>query len=251
MTSLIIAGRELRSLFLSPLAWTILGVVQLILAYMFLSQIDYYLILQPRLAGLPGAPGITDLIVAPLFGNAAVVLLLVSPLISMRLISDERRNQTISLLLSAPVSMSEIVLGKFLGMLAFNGIMLALIALMPISLLAGGSLDSGKFLSCLLGLALLLSAFSALGLYMSSLSAQPGVAAVGSFGALLLLWIIDWAGNAGGNTSELFAYLSMLRHYENLLKGLVDTADLSYFALFIGSFLILSIRRLDNERLQQ
>jgi len=251
MSCLTIAHRELRSLFLSPLAWTILGVVQLILAYMFLSQIDYYMLIQPRLAGLEAAPGITDLIIAPLYGNAAVVLLLISPLISMRLISDERRNQTIPLLFSAPVSMTDIVLGKYLGMLAFNFILMLMISAMPLSLLAGGHLDMGKFLACMLGLGLLLSAFSALGLYMSSLSAQPGVAAVGSFGALLLLWIVDWAGSAGGQTSELFAYFSMLRHYENLLKGWVDTVDIAYFVLFIATFLVLSIRRLDNERLQK
>ena len=74
MNSFIIAGRELRSLFLSPLAWTILGVTQLILAYMFLTQIDFYLSIQPKLIGIPNAPGVTDLVVAPLFGNAAVIL---------------------------------------------------------------------------------------------------------------------------------------------------------------------------------
>ena len=69
-----IAGRELRSLFLSPLAWSVLAVVQFILAYLFLAQVDNYLMLQPRLAGVEGAPGVTDIVVAPLFGDAAIVL---------------------------------------------------------------------------------------------------------------------------------------------------------------------------------
>ena len=119
MNSAIIAGRELRSLFLSPLAWTMLGVTQLILAYMFLTQIDFYLSIQSKLIGIPGAPGITDLVIAPLYGNAAVIFLLITPLITMRLISDERRNKTISLLFSAPISITDIILGKFLATLAF------------------------------------------------------------------------------------------------------------------------------------
>ncbi|OUR84301.1 ABC transporter permease [Cycloclasticus sp. 46_120_T64] len=251
MNSFIIAGREFRTLFLSPLAWTLLGVSQLILAYMFLTQIDYYLSIQPKLIGIAGAPGVADLVVAPLFGNAAVILLLITPLLTMRVISDERRNKTISLLFSAPINMSDIVIGKFLAIYAFLLLILGLIVLMPLSLLTVGELDNGKFLACILALALLMAAFSALGLYMSAISPQPTVAAVASFGALLLLWIIDWAGSNSGNSSELFAYISLMRHYENLLRGLVNSSDLLYFILFIASFLILSIRRLDNDRLQK
>ena len=248
MNSLTIAGRELRNLFLSPLAWTILGVTQLILAYMFLSQVDYYLSIQPKLVGIPGAPGVTDLVVAPLFGNAAVILLLIIPLLTMRTISDERRNKTISLLLSAPISLSEIVLGKFLAIFIFLLVILLSISLMPLSLLTVGNLDLGKFLACLLAMTLLMASFNALGLYMSAIASQPTVAAVASFGALLLLWIIDWAGSKG---SPLLEYISIMRHFENLLRGLVSTVDVFYFILFIVGFLSLSIRRLDNDRLQK
>ncbi|PHS72426.1 MAG: ABC transporter permease [Cycloclasticus sp.] len=251
MNSFIIASRELRSLFLSPLAWTMLGVTQLILAYMFLTQIDYYLTIQPKLVGIPGAPGVTDLIVAPLFGNSAIILLLITPLLTMRVISDERRNKTISLLFSAPISITEIVLGKFLAIFAFLLIILFSIALMPLSLLTVGDLDIGKLAACLLAMALLMASFNALGLYMSAIASQPTVAAVGSFGALLLLWIIDWAGSNSGNSSSLFEYISIMRHFENLLRGLINTTDIIYFILFIASFLILSIRRLDNDRLQK
>jgi len=94
-----------------------------------------------------------------------------------------------------------------------------------------------------------MAAFSALGLYMSAISSQPTVAAVSSFGALLLLWIIDWA-NSTGNSSVL-SYLSIMRHFENLLRGLISSTDVIYFILFTGGFLILSIRRLDNDRLQK
>jgi ABC-2 type transport system permease protein len=249
--ALTIAGRELRTMFLSPLAWSILAVIQIILAYMFLAQIDWFLMMQPRMASMEDAPGVTDLIVAPLFGNAGVILLLVTPLLTMRLISEERRNRTLSLLFTAPVSMTEIVLGKYLGVFGFLMIMVVMIALMPLSLLAGGGLDGGKLAACVLGLVLLLGGFAALGLYISALANQPTVAAVSTFGALLLLWIVDWSGNAVQSASGALEYVSMLRHYESLLKGLVNTSDLIYFLLFIATFLVLSVHRLDNDRLQQ
>jgi ABC-2 type transport system permease protein len=251
MMALVIAGREFRTLFLSPLAWTILGVIQIILGYMFLAQLDYYLMVQARIAGMEDAPGITDLIVAPLFGNAGVILLLVTPLLTMRLISEERKNRTLSLLFTAPVSMAEIVLGKYLGVIAFLFIMIGMILLMPLSLLVGGGLDIGKLAACTLALVLLLAGFAAVGLFMSALASQPTVAAVSSFGALLLLWIIDWSGQSGGQGGGVLEYLSLLRHYEGLLKGLISSTDLIYFLLFITTFLVLSVHRLDYDRLQK
>ncbi len=247
-----IAGRELRSLFLSPLAWSILAVVQLILAYVFLVQLELFLQWQPRLANIEGAPGMTDIVVAPLFRTAAIILLLVVPLLTMRLVSEEKRNRTLVLLLSAPVSMTEIILGKFIGLMIFLLCLLGLIALMPLSLLAGGTLDFGLFAAALLGLALVLSSFAAAGLFMSTLTEQPTVAAVSTFGLLLLLWILDWAGGtAEPGATLVFSYLSLLTHYDALLKGVFDTQDIVYYLLFSGVFLALSIRRLDAERLQE
>jgi ABC-2 type transport system permease protein len=244
-----IAAREIRSLFLSPLAWAILAVTLFILAYLFLSQIEAYILLQPRLAALQGAPGVSDIVVAPLFADAAVVLLLITPLVTMRTLSEERRSRTLSLLLSAPVSMTEIILGKYLGVLAFFLILIGLLTLMPLSLLAGTDLDLGKLAAGLLGLTLVVAAFAAIGLFMSSLTEQPTVAAVTTFGLLLLLWILDWAGNSGLDSTNLMAYLSMLRHYEPLLKGLFNSTDVAYYLLVTTLFLGFSIRRLDATRL--
>ena len=113
-----------------------------------------------------------------------------------------------------------------------------------------GSIDLGLLAAIVFGLILLVAAFAAVGLYMSSLTQQPTVAAVSTFGILLLLWIIDWAGGKAGDdgASGLLGYLSMLRHYEGLAKGVFSSADVIYFILFISTFLILSIRRLDVDR---
>lgn len=244
---LTLARHELRRLFLSPLAWTILAVVQLILAWMFLSNVEYYQLMQSQMLGMEGEHGVTEAVVAPLFGNSAVVLLLIVPLVSMRLITEERRNKTLALLFSAPLSMTEIVLGKYLGLVFFLGLQILLIALMPLSLLLGGGLDFGLFASGLLGLTLLLAGFAAVGLFMSTLTQHQTVAAVGTFGVLLLFWILDWAG--AGQGGGVLASLSLLNHYEPFLKGVFDTRDAVFHLLFIATFLTLSVRRLDMDRL--
>lgn len=244
-----IAARELRGLFLSPLAWAILAVTQGILAFQFLSHIEYFIELQPQLAAIDGAPGIADLIIAPLYADAATVLLLITPLITMRVLSEERRSRTLSLLFSAPLSMTEIVLGKYLGVLGFFLVMLAMLTLMPLSLLAGSALDLGKLSACVAGLALVLAAVSAIGVYMSSLTEQPTIAAVTTFGLLLLLLLLNRSSLPGDDVNVL-GYLSILAHYEPLLKGLVNSTDVIYYLLVTALFLGFSIRRLDAMRLQ-
>lgn len=244
-----IAWRELRSLFLSPLAWTLLGTVQILLAYLFLRQLDTFQQLQPRLGRMEGAPGVTDIVVAPLFSNAAIVLLLIVPLVTMHLISGERRAGTISLVMSAPISMTRIVLGKYLGVLGFLAILLGLILLMPLSLSLGTTLDVGKLGAGALGLALVLASFAAAGVFLSSLTNQPAVAAIGTFGLLLLLWLLSWTGNLGTVASGILEYLSLMEHYRDLGQGLVNTADIAFYLLFIVTFLVLTVRRMDADRL--
>lgn len=246
-----IASREFRSLFLSPMAWTILAILQFILAFLFLTQVEAFTTLQPKLASIESAPGLTDIIVPPLFGNAGIILLLVTPLLTMRLICEERRNKTLSLLLSAPVSNADIILGKYLGTVGLMLLIIALITLMPLSLLSGGELDFGKLFANILALLLLVTAFTATGLFMSCIAGHPTVAAMATFGMLLLLWILDWSVGMNDQRSELFEYLSILRHFQNIQSGLIRSVDISYFLLFISTFIALSIRSLDNERLQK
>jgi ABC-2 type transport system permease protein len=244
---LTIAGKELKTLFSSPLAWIILAVLQFILAWFFLSQVDAFLAVQPQLTALVNPPGVTELVVPPLFGSAALILLMAVPLLSMRLIAEERRNQTLNLLLSSPVSVSEIVLGKFLGLLAFLGAFVGLTTLMALSLYAGARIDLGLLAGNVLGLILLAASFAALGLFISSLTAHPIIAAIGSFGALLGLWIV----NMGAREADSWLHiLSLLKHFESFNRGLLASADAAYFVLFTVLFLVLAIRRLDRDRLR-
>ncbi|HEY9033107.1 MAG TPA: ABC transporter permease subunit [Pseudomonadales bacterium] len=246
-----IAVRELRSLFLSPLAWAILAVIQFILAWRFFVQVDFFFSIQPQLTVIDNAPGVTDLVAAPLYEFAGIVLLMIIPLLTMRLLSEERRSGTLKLLLSSPLSMTEIVLGKYLGILLFLGIVILLVTLMPLSLAIGTSLDMGKLFAGMLGLLLLLAAFAAAGLYLSSLTAYPTIAAVSTFGLLIMLMIIDSAGGNSQQASPLFSYLSITRHNTPMLRGIVNSSDVAYYLLFIMTFIVLSIRQLDAQRLQK
>jgi hypothetical protein len=116
---IVIALKELKSMFASPLAWVVLAFVQGFLANIFLKQVDTFMIIQAQLARTANAPGLTELTIVPMFGAAQMVLLMSIPLLTMRLISEEKRNQTMALLVSAPISMTQIIMGKFLAMVAF------------------------------------------------------------------------------------------------------------------------------------
>jgi len=244
---LIIAHKELKTLFASPLAWTLLALMQLVLAWIFLGRLDTFLEMQSQLVQISNPPGVTEIIVAPLFATTAVVLLIATPLLTMRLIAEERRNHTMIFLISAPISMTDIVLGKFLGLMIFFSVEISLVVALSISLLSGSMLDFGLLLSNIAGLFLIAACFASLGLYMSCLTAQPSIAAAGALGALLVLWAVDITTN---NIDSIAQDFSLLKHYENFNRGIIDTFDIAYFVLFTLTFLVLSIRRLDGERIR-
>lgn len=251
-----IARKELKSLFASPLAWMVLTAVQLITGYAFLKRLDDFLQIQPQLVQLASPPGVTELVVAPLYATTAIVLLFASPLLGMRLIAEERRNQTMVFLTSAPVSITQIVLGKFLGLVLFLVVIALLVTAMPLTLAGSTDLDYGLLASLTLGLILIAAGFSALSLYISSLTAHPVAAAFGAFAALLLMMLMsEAAGDAvrarGWHVPAAFVQVfSPLKNFEPLGKGLVDTYAIACSVLLALVFLVLTVRRLDARRLR-
>ena len=120
---------------------------------------------------------------------------------------------------------------------------------MPLSLAIGTDLDFIKLFSGVFGLFLMLAAFSAAGIYMSSLTDNPMIAAMSTFGLLLFLWLLNnnTAADGGGNVLN---YLSLHTHFAPLLRGILNTRDIAYFLLFIAGFIVLAIRQLETQRLQ-
>ncbi len=241
-----VAGKELRALFSSPLAWVVLAFLQVTMAWILVTRLDAYLTVQTQLMQMDTPPGVTEIIVAPIFGAAAVILIMAVPLLSMRLIAEERRNQTMTFLISAPLSMTQIVIGKFVGLYSFLMLSVALILVMASSMYMGGRLDLGLLGTLSLGLALLIAAFAAVGVFFSSLTAQPVVAATATLATLLGLWLLNMSQ---ANPDSPFLMLALIRRYESFTKGLLDTSDIIFLVVFTAVFLILAIRRLDSDRL--
>ena len=244
-TVFVIARAEMRRIFLSPLAWAVLAIVQLIVGFVFINLLFDY----ARNAELGDQfTGVADYMGGGLYGFAIVILLLVMPLMTMRLFAEERKSGSLTLLLSSPATLTEIVLGKFLGLAGFMLALLALLAAMPLALLPGTDLDLGRIAAGLLGLFLIMLAFGAAGLFVSSLTREPTIAAVGGFGLLLLVWLIQILAYQEIPFAEVFGYLSLIGHFDNLRRGVFSTGDVAYYLLFTGLFLWLTVQRLDLER---
>lgn len=240
---LTIAYKEFRSLFSIPSTWLILGALQFIFAWFFFARLDVFLQVQSQLAQLANAPGATLAVAAPLFGIIALILMMLIPIFTMRLIAEERRNQTLTLLMSAPVSDIHIVVGKFIGLMLFLLLIIASCMLMVLTLAAGTQLDIGLLLTNALGLILLAASYTALGLYISSLTKQPVVAAIGALAIFFGLWLADVSAVDNNNTWRALAPTS---HFQNFNTGLLNSIDLMFFLLFCTVFLLLTIRRLHN-----
>ncbi len=251
-----IAAKELKALFASPLAWIVLTLMQILIGFGFLKRLDDFLQIQPQLAQMANSPGVTELIAAPTFATVSAILLFAVPLLAMRLIAEERRNRTMVMLTSAPISVTEIVLGKFLGLITFLLIIIALATLMPLSLAAGTSLDYGMLLSLVAGLVLLAAGFAAVSLYISCLTMYPMAAALGAFGTLLAMLLIGETASEGMQArgwpvpAALARVISPLKNYEAFSKGVIDTYSIVCLLLLTALFLILTVRQLDARRLR-
>lgn len=235
-----LAWIEWRRLLRTPLAWTMLAVGLCLQSWQFLGTLEAFVGMQPEMRTL----GLSHHLGLQLFGLAAVVLLIITPILTLRSFSELFRSGAYSLLSSAPISVSSILLGKYLGLLLF----LLLFVLMPgglsLSLLLGAPIDMGLIAAASLGLLLLTALFTAIGLYVSVLSENPGIAAAGAYGLLLLLSLLDQHTESG----SLLHWLAWPSHYMNLQIGLIYSSDLAYFLILIMLFLGLSLRRLDRRR---
>ena len=240
-----IAHKEFRSLLAMPSTWLILAALQFIFAWFFLARVDAFLQVQTQLAQIANAPGATLAVATPLFGTVALVLMMLAPIFTMRLVAEERRNQTLTLLLTAPIYSLQIVLGKFFGLMPLLLLIIASCTLMVLTLTAGTQLDIGLLLCNALGIILLAACYAALGVYFSSLTAQPLVAALSALAALFGLWLAEISAADGNSAWHAF---TPTRHFHSFNVGLLNSTDLIFLLLFCVTFLLLTVRRLHNNR---
>ncbi|MBA2321857.1 MAG: ABC transporter permease subunit [Deltaproteobacteria bacterium] len=249
MNVLHIAAREFRSTFGNPVGWLVLCGFLMLTGVFWYAQLDFYVTESANLVFNPyGAPTMTlaGYLLGPFFGNTLVVVLMVMPAVTMRLFAEEIRGRTLELLLTSPVSTLEIVLGKFLGALAFVTLMLAATAYAPLSLLVWtDTLDWGVVGGGYLALFLVSCALLSLGMFASSITNSQMVALVLAFSGSLALYVLSWLGD-GPDAWQ--TQLSVGAHVEDLLRGALRLSDLTYYAAFVGFFLFATHQRLESFR---
>jgi ABC-2 type transport system permease protein len=251
-----IAGRELRAYFVSPIAYVVMTGYMVLSGWFFFNLLmqfnrllNMYQMFQRE--DIVMQMNLNEMVMTPLLYNMTIVLLLMVPLITMRLFSEEKKLKTEELMLTSPVSVNAMVLGKYLSSVVFLLILLGLTAVYPWILFQYGSPvpELGSILTGYLGLFLLGAAFISVGLFSSSLTENQIVAAVTCFVSLLLFFVIGWpAESIGPEAGKVLEYLSLIEHFTEFSKGLVESRHLVYFLTFILFALFLTKRSIESMR---
>ncbi|HEY8587692.1 MAG TPA: ABC transporter permease [Rhodanobacter sp.] len=239
---------EWRRLLVRPLAWVLAALTLAWLAWNFTLLLGNFLAGQIQRAGLADGPGFTDLVGVPLLGQLAQLAFLVVPLLGMSVIAGERRNGTLPLLFAAGVPASRIVLGKYLAVLGWLLVWLALTLAMPLALAHATHFDWGKLAAATLGMALMLAALAAIAVACSSFASHPAIAASAALVIALALWGVNFGAQMAGLHGGAINWLAMSTHLQPLLRGLVSSTDVVWFVLLIALSLALAIRRLNADK---
>lgn len=242
----VIAMREFKSLFRSPAAWIIAAVIQIVFAWMFLLTLEEYINVQDTLRRQDHAPGVTAYMTFRYMAPASAIFLILCPLLSMRSFSDEFRLNTFPLLLSSPVSVTSIVLGKFLGAISLIVILAVLVAIMPAALALISGIDLRTLGLALGGLIALGSCATAIGIFYSSLTKHSMIAAVSSIATLMFLWMLGKGTFTNNWVIDAFSATALSTHLDQVFRGTLDSQEAVYFFVLTVLFLLLTGLRIDN-----
>jgi len=248
--------KEMRSYFLSPIAYVVIGIFLFISGYFFYGLLAQFLEFSFRSTlqaqyyrTLPPALNVNEYVIRPLFLNLSVIGLFVMPAITMRLYAEEKKQGTIELLMTSPISVFQTIMGKFLAALALFAIMVA-----PVLIYCGiiekyGSPEWGPIVSGFLGLILFGASFISLGILLSALTENQIIAAISTFGLFLILWVIDWlASYAGGTLNAVLSYLSLTAHFDDFAKGVIDSQHVIFYLSLITFGLYMTYRAVESMR---
>jgi len=248
-----IMTKELRLYFISPVAYVVGTVFLIIVGFLFYSIVALFSrqsLEFMRLQGTTPQLDIHEAVFRPTFLNMGVILLLVAPILTMRLFAEEKKLKTVELLMTSPVTITEMVLGKYLAAFLVYAGLLALTFCMPILIGVYSVIDWGPLGSSYLGLLLLGGAFLVVGLFTSSLTENQIIAAVISFGILICLWMLSIAARTVSSSTlgGLLNYLSLYEHLNHFIRGLLDTSDVIFYLSFIAFGLFLTHRVVESQR---
>jgi len=244
--------REMKSYFVSPIAYAVLTVFLFITGLVFygnLTDIVQYTMSQAQMGQGTQPIDVPALVMQSLFRTTSVILLFLVPMLTMGLFSEERRRGTIELLLTTPVGHFQAMIGKYIASLTFLLILFVSSWITISALFIYGRPDWKPILSGYLGLFLFGASILALGLFISTLTENQIVAVVLTFGAILLLWLVRvFAGSSVGVTKSVIEYLSVTSHLDDFIKGVIDTSHIIYYVTFAFVGLFLAYRSLESMR---
>jgi ABC-2 type transport system permease protein len=246
---LAIAQKEMRSYFASPIGYVITGLFALLFGWFFYNYLRYFASISEQMMASGGTPNVNQHMIAGLLQNAAVIILFIMPMITMRTYSEEKRSGTIELLLTSPVTDWQIILGKFFGAMGLYAAMLGVTLLYIGMLFFLGNPEWRPIVAGYLGLLLLGGCFISVGLLISSLTKNQIVAGVLTFAVFLMLWVLNWrADQSGPWAGAILNHLSIVDHFDDFARGIIDTKHLVYYLSFITFGLFLTAKSVDSER---
>lgn len=238
--------KEIVSFFSSPIAYMLITVYLVLAGYFFYLGFVRFanyvnaVAANPQYAQQLAQLSLADHVLRPLSYNICIVVLLLIPMLTMRLYSEENKMGTMELLLTSPVSYMEIVLGKFFASLFVYAVMMLFSAVYLGIIISYGKIEYGPVITSYLGLFLIGMSFLSIGNFTSTLTKNQVVAAVLGFGILLLFWVLGWAAaNAEGRMAGFLTSLSITEHFDSFSKGVLAMKDVFYYLsfTFIGLFL--------------
>ncbi len=247
----IICCKELRSYFVSPVAYLLLTMFAVIFGFFFWNAVGYfvYLGMEAQLRDEAAPMNINEQIVRPLLANLSVVGLFFIPIITMRLFAEEKRTGTIELLVTSPVRDGEIILGKWLSAVLLYLFMMLVSSLSFIYLFRYGNPDWKPMAIGFLGLLLQAGALLAVGTFISTLTRNQIIAGAATFGVCLLLWVLEWvSGFEQATWAKVLAYFSVINHFESCSKGLIDSKDVVFYLSMTLLALFFTARSMESMR---
>jgi ABC-2 type transport system permease protein len=254
--SIAIYQRELRSYFTSPVAYALMTGFFLIAGYFFnaiLSSFIQYAMRATMQAQYyqmePPAVNVNLMALRPFFHNIAIVMIFAVPLITMRLYAEEKKSGTIELMLTSPIRSMEMILGKYCAALTLYAALIGGTLVYQIVLFTHGKPELGQVLTSYLGLLLMGGAFVAIGLFVSALTENQIVAGFLTIILLLLFWVVGWAADfAGAGFGSVLSYISLLTHFDEFAKGVLDAKDVLLYLSYVGFFLFLTYASVESAR---
>src|SRR5713226_1295722 len=249
--ALIICRKELRSYFVSPIAYLLLAMFAVIMGFFFWNALGYFVFMgiESQMRGEMFPMNVNEQVIRPLLSNMSVIGLFLIPMITMRLFAEEKRTGTIELLATSPVRDTEVILGKWLAAVVMYAFMLLSTVLDFVFLFKYGNPDWKPLVIGYLGLLLQAGGLLAIGTFISTLTRNQIIAGAATFGACLMLWVLDWVSQFETSTwAQVLSYMSVITHFESFAKGVLDSKDVIFDATVIFLGLFFTARSMESLR---